>query len=476
MFWIVYIREPGTCTMAKIKRKAPDALIILSTLLVLFVMLTWIIPAGEFERVVKDGREVVVAGTYHRVDANPLGFWDVFRAPLKGIVSAADIIGFVLLVGGAFSILTATGALDAGLQQILRFSQKNPQFKHAIIPLLMVIFSLAGATFGMSEEVLVFIMITIPMARKMGYDTIVGVAIPFVGAGMGFAAAPFNPFTVGIAQGIAEIPLFSGFEYRLLAWLIYTLLGIGFVMRYALKLEKNFAMSPLGNSTAEFEHDTAHDLVFTGRRKVIVLLFIASLVGIMLGALQFDWYIIELSGLFLLLGLVSAVLARMSAEQTVKAFTQGTKDLLMAALLIGFSKAILVIASDGKIIDTILHGMSTQVAELSPAISAGIMFGVQGLINFFIPSGSGQAAITMPIMTPLADLLGLSRQTAVLAYQFGDGLFNLIIPTSGITMGILSVAKIPYPVWLRWMAWFMVVMVIVSLILLAIPAMGWIDW
>ena len=457
-------------------KKSPDALVILSTILFIFVILTWLVPAGEFNREMVDGHLVVVSGTYHTVEASPQGFWELFRAPLKGIVSAADIIGFVLLVGGAFSILTATGAMDAGLQQVLRFAEKNPQLKIWIIPLLMVIFSIGGATFGMSEEVLVFIMITIPMARKMGYDNIVGIAIPFVGAGMGFAGAPFNPFTVGIAQGIAELPIFSGFEYRSFVWFIFTFFGIAFVMWYAKRIDKHPEKSPIGMVKAEFEHGVVEELELTGRRKIILILFFASLVGIMIGALNYDWYIIELAGLFVLLGLASAIVAGLSTERTVQAFIQGAKDLLMAALLIGFSKAILVVASDGKIIDTILYSMSNSVGDFSPTVSAEIMFVVQGFINFFIPSGSGQAAITMPIMTPLADLLSVSRQTAVLAYQFGDGLFNLIIPTSGITMGVLAIAHIPYNVWLKWIAGFIAIMVIVSMILLAIPASGLYSW
>lgn len=458
-------------------KKSPDSLVIVSVILVIFVLLTWIVPAGEFDRMDVDGRMVVVAGTYHSVEAEPQGFWAIFRAPLKGIESAADIIGFVLLVGGAFSILTRTGALDAGLQQVLRFAEKNTRLKIWIIPLLMTIFSIGGATFGMAEEVLVFVMITIPLARSMGYDNIVGVAIPFIGAGMGFAGAPFNPFTVGIAQGIAELQIFSGFEYRSIVWLIYTLAGILFVMWYAKKIEKAPEKSPIGNVQAEFEHGTeAEDLKLTGRRKIVLLLFFASLAGIMVGAMQFDWYIIELSGLFLLLGVASALIGGLSVSETVKSFTRGAQDLLMAALIIGFSKAILVVASDGKIIDTVLFSMSNAVGDFSPMVAAQSMFIVQGLINFFIPSGSGQAAITMPLMAPLSDLLSVSRQTAVLAYQFGDGLFNLIIPTSGITMGLLTMARIPYNVWIKWIWGFMAIMVAVSMILLAIPASGVYAW
>jgi uncharacterized ion transporter superfamily protein YfcC len=311
----------------------------------------------------------------------------------------------------------------------------------------------------------------------MGYDNIVGVAIPFIGAGMGFAGAPFNPFTVGIAQGIANLPIFSGFEYRSFVWLIYTAAGILFVMWYANKIEKNINASPVGGVTAEFEHENGLlDLQLTNRRKIILLMFFASLVGIMIGALKYDWYITELSGLFVLLGVASAIVAGLSLSETVESFIRGAKDLLMAALIIGFSKAILVIASDGKIIDTVLFSMSNSVSDFSPVFTAEFMFIVQGFINFFIPSGSGQAAITMPLMAPLSDLVSASRQTAVLAYQFGDGLFNLIIPTSGVTMGILSMAKIPYHIWLKWIGGFMLIMIVISMLLLAIPASGLYSW
>lgn len=458
-------------------KKSPDSLVIVSVILVLFVILTWIIPSGEFDREEVNGRMVVVAGSYHKVEAEPQGFWAVFRAPLKGFESAADIIGFVLLVGGAFNILTRTGSMDAGLQQVLRFAQRNQGLRIWIIPMLMTIFSIGGATFGMSEEVLIFVMITIPLARSMGYDNIVGVAIPFIGAGMGFAGAPFNPFTIGIAQGIAELPLFSGFEYRSVVWLFYTLSGILFVMWYAKRIAKDPSLSIVGDVTANFEHESEpENLELTGRRKLILLLFFASLIGIMVGAMNYDWYIIELAGLFVLLGVLAAIIGGLSASETVKSFIQGAQDLLMAALIIGFSKAILVVASDGKIIDTILFSMSNAVGDFSPIIAAETMFFVQGIINFFIPSGSGQAAITMPLMAPLADLLSVSRQTAVLAYQFGDGLFNLIIPTSGVTMGLLEMAKIPYNVWLKWIIGFIVAMVILSMLLLAIPASGLLVW
>lgn len=448
-------------------KKSPDALVIISVVLVLFVILTWLIPSGEYSRELVNGRTVVVPGTYQQVDANPQNLGDLLVAPIKGMISAANIIAFVLLVGGAFSILTATGALDAALGSVLKFAERNPGMRHLIIPVLMVIFSLAGCTFGMSEENLVFILITIPLARSMGYDNIVGVAIPFVGSAAGFAGASINPFTVGIAQGIAELPIGSGAGYRWIVWTVYTIIAITFVMIYVLKLEKRKEASLLPETELDLEKVEQGD--FTGRRKIVLLIFLAAIILLMIGANEWGWYINEISGLFLAMGILSAIVMWMPLSKVIKSFTSGAKDMLVAAIIIGLSKSVLVVAEDGKIIDTLLHAMTGAVEDLPQAVSVQMMFITQGFINIFVPSGSGQAAITMPIMTPLADLLGIARQSAVLAFQFGDGLLNLIIPTSGVTMGILAIAKIPYNIWLKWIWKLIVVFAIFSAILLAIP-------
>ncbi len=450
-------------------KKSPDALVIISVVLLLFLGLTWIIPAGEYQRILENGRTIVVAGTYQSVEPAPQGLGDLLVAPIKGLVAASHIISFVLLVGGAFSIITATGALDAGLNSILRLAKENPAFKKMVVPVLMVLFSLAGCTFGMSEENLVFILVTIPLARSMGYDNIVGIAIPFIGSAAGFAGAAINPFTVGIAQGIAELPIGSGAGYRWIVWALYTAVAIFFVMRYIRQLEKNPRRSPLFGVQSELSKSVNADMEFTGPRRLVIVLFVLAIILLMYGSNSLGWYIDEISALFLSLGLISAVVTRMGTGKTIKAFTIGAKDMLMAAIIIGISRSVLVVAEDGKIIDTLLYAMSGAVADFPNAVSVQIMFLVQGFINIFIPSGSGQAAITMPIMTPLADLLGISRQSAVLAFQFGDGLLNLIIPTSGVTMGILSVAKIPYNVWVKWIWKLIVVFTILSMVLLAVP-------
>lgn len=447
--------------------KAPDALVIVSVILLAVAALTWVVPAGNFDRTLKRigerNVEVVVPGTYTAAERSPQSAKAVFTAPLRGIVSAADIIAFVLIVGGAFSILMRTGAIDAGLLRILRNAEKNQNRKILVIPLLMFIFALAGYSFGMSEETLVFVLITLPLARSMGYDNFVGVSIPFIGAGMGFAGAAFNPFTVGIAQGIADLPIFGGAAYRTLICIVFTAIAAGFVMRYARRLEHR----PELRFIPEGDDENIKELPMSRQRVIALLVFAASLVLVIVGAIQWGWYIAEISGLFLVMGLLTAVVCRMRVGTTMAAFYGGARDMLPAALIIGMSKAVLLIASDGNSIDTILYALSGLADGLPNAVAVQLMFAVQGAINFFIPSGSGQAAITIPIMAPLADLLGISRDTAVLAFQFGDGLFNLVIPTSGVTMGILSIARIPFGKWLKFIWPLMVVLTLVAMVFLA---------
>ena len=453
-------------------KKLPDTLIIVLSILLIFTALTWIIPAGNFEREIVDERELVVPGSYERVEPNPQGFFDFLIAPIEGIISAAQIIAFVLIVGGAFSILNRTGAIDAGLKKIIEFSMKRPQYKKLMITLLIVLFSLAGATFGMSEEVLVFILITLPLSFSLGYDSITGVAIPFVGAGAGFAGAFTNPFTIGIAQGIAELPPFSGWEYRLIVWLIFTITVVLFILTYIKKIEKDPRKSNVYDIDQQRDLDElkiSEEIVFSNRKKLVLFAFGVTLVLLVYGVNQWDWYINEIAGLFLGLGIFAAIVGKMSASNAADAFVDGAKDMIYASLVIALSRGILIIATEGRIIDTVLFYLSGWVDDYHKGVAVELMFFVQTFLNFFLPSGSGQAALTMPIMAPLSDLLQITRQTAVLAFQFGDGISNLVIPTSGVTMGVLGISKIPYQKWLAWIWPLMVILVLLAMILLLLP-------
>jgi uncharacterized ion transporter superfamily protein YfcC len=465
--------------MARPPHRTPDALLIISAVLLLAVVLTWVVPAGEFDRVEVDtevgSRSAVVPGSYHAVPPSPVPWHGFLTAPVHGFTehSAAMIIAFVLLIGGAFSVLNATGAIDALLFRVLRLAREHRAWKRAVIPLLMTAFSVGGTTFGMAEEVLVFLMITIPLARSMGWDAIVGAAIPFVGAGVGFAGAAFNPFTVGIAQGLSELPVFSGWEFRLLVWAVLTGIAILFVMRYAARIERDprnslvHGLADTGTAQGELE-----ETPLTGRRIGVLVLFTASIVMLIVGVNVYGWYIAEIAGLFIAMGIGAAVIGGVGGNAAAKAFVNGARDMVAAAILIGLSKSVLLVMQDGKIVDTVLFHLSEAVSGLPAVVSAQVMLSVQFAINFFVPSGSGQAALTMPVMTPLADLLHIPRQSAVLAYQLGDGLCNFIIPTSGVTMGVLSIAGIPFGLWVRWIARMLAVLVLAGMVFLAVSVVA----
>ena len=429
------------------ERRPPDALLILLFVLALAVALTWLVPAGEFRREQREGRTVVVAGSYREVAAAPAPWHRFFTAPVAGFADrdAARIIAFVLLIGGAFGVIEATGAVAAGIGALAGRAVRHPARRRWLVAALMLAFSIGGNTFGMSEEVLVFVLLTLGLARRLGWDSLTGVAIPFIGAGVGFSAAAFNPFTVGIAQGLSGLPLFSGWAFRLVMWAALTAIAIGYVLRHIARLEAARADGSWTAPAAGTEPP-----VLDRSRQAVLALFGLGIATLVLGVARWDWYIDELAGLFLGLGASAALLARLRPNQAAAAFADGARAMVMPALFIALSKAVLVVLQEGRVIDTLLQHASSNLGGLPPAVSAQGMFAVQFGINFLVPSGSGQAALTMPIMAPLADLLGVPRQAAVIAFQLGDGLCNFVIPTSGVTMGILAIAGVPFGTWLRW--------------------------
>lgn len=460
----------------KLIQKFPDTITIILVITVLFIGLTWVIPAGEFDRTITNNTEKIIAGSYKHVASSPQGIKAFLEAPIKGFISASQIIAFVFLVGGAFSIINLTGAINAGLFNVIQFSQKRPKHKIFIVPFLVVLFSFAGATFGMSEEILIFILITVPMAKVMGYDAIVGAAIPIVGTGVGFGGAFSNPFTIGIAQGIAQIPIFSGMEYRIFVWFVLTTCACAVITHYAIKIEKNPQKSLLSGITDEKEsNQEVPDFKLDGRRKIILYALFASIFILIYGVSNYDWYINEIAALFLALAIFVAIIYRMSMSTAIDAFVLGAKDMMTAALVIGLAKGLLIIAQEGKIIDTILNSIVAITQNTPTAVSAECIFFFQSFLNFFIPSGSGQASLTMPIIIPICDASEISRQMAVLTFQLGDGFTNLIIPTSGVTMGALSLAKIPYSKWFKWMLPRMLVFLIASMLLI-LPPLYLFNW
>lgn len=459
-------------------KKVPDVYVIVFLLSVVAAAATWVLPGGSYQRMqvaVEGGtREAVDPGSFVTEPAVRQS-WQVFTAPIHGFGKLKDIIVFIFLVGGSFYILNETGAIAAGIHRMVRLLRGR---EFLVIPVVMLFFSFFGAAFGMCEEAIPFVLIFVPLALALGYDSIVGVSLSFLAAGVGFAGAFINPFTLQIAQGLAGVPLLSGMGYRLLVWLVVTALTIVWVMVYAARIRKDPTRSPMyeldRERRAEILARQEETAAFGWRHGAALGILAVAIVVMIWGAAVRGWFIVEIGGLFFAMGVLSGVISGMGPNQLARAFVSGCKDIAGAALIVAFAGGILVLLEDGRIMDTLLHGMSAVTANVPPLAAAWAQYGIQFLVNIFIPSGSTKAALTMPLMAPLADLSGITRQTAVLAYQLGDGFTNMIIPTSGVTVGTLGLARIPFERWFRWLLPMQVVFLLLSLALLVWPvATSW---
>jgi uncharacterized ion transporter superfamily protein YfcC len=434
------------------KIKIPHTYALLFFIIIFVTLLTFVVPAGSFERAVDDatGRTFVVPDSYEYIENTPVGFFDMFKAIPKGMEQAGYIIFFVLMIGGSFGILQGTGAIEAGIGEVVKSTKGKEKI---VIPLIMFIFSLAGAILGSAEEMLPFYPIVIALAIALGFDTITGTAMVLLGAGAGFAGAFLNPFTVGIAQGIAGLPLFSGIGFRLVGYFAVLGSGIIYVYRYANKIQKNPELSPTYEDDKNSKHNYDLDEIpeFTGKHKAVLAVFVIGLAILAYGVVQLGFYITELSAMFLIIGIASGIVAKMGINEIATEFVNGAKELVYGALVIGLATSIMVVMQEGNIMDTIIYALASAVKGLPPALSAVGMFVVQSFINLIVPSGSGQAAVSMPIMAPMADVVGITRQTSVLAFQFGDGFSNVISPTSGYFMAAIAIGGIKWEKWAKWM-------------------------
>lgn len=454
--------------------RMPHTLVIVGTLVVLVLLLSWVVPSGTYQTVEKNGRQVTVPGTYQQGEKVYLGPQWLVIAPIKGFADGAMIISFLFLIGGAFNVIQETGIIHFVIRRLTVTLRSRPWLEKLLIPVMMIVFSLGGSIFGMGEETIPFILIFVPLALSLGYDSIVGVSIPFLGAAAGFAAAFFNPFTVGIAQGLAGLPLYSGLGYRVATWFIGTAVMIAWVMVYAARVKKNPQMSIV------YELDRSRDLsawtnettneAWSRRRVAVLILFLASMAILIWGILEKQWFIEEIGGLFLAMGLLMGVVAGLRGDDIAKHFVTGAKDMVGVALIIACGRALLIIARESAVLDTMLYYSAGVVAPLPPIVAAQVMFAVQAVINFFLHSGTAQAALTMPVMTPLADLVGVTRQTTVYAFQLCE-FVNPILPTSAVTMGVLGMARIPWEKWARWFLPLMIVLIVLSLLLLIPPVL-----
>ena len=412
--------------------KVPGTYTIIFAMILLSALLTWFVPGGEYVK----GEEGTLS--YRDVESVPQLF-GVFTALYHGFVKQSGIIIFILIVGGSFWLLNSTGAISVGIG---RFIRSVGRYHKVVLVAITLLFSLAGAIFGMSEETIPFVGIVVPLVVSMGYDAFLGMLIVYVAANVGFSSAFLNPFTVGIAQEMAELPLFSGMEYRLFCWAILTLLLILFVLFYA----KSVYKAP---QAAAEQQPFAAPQPMSAAQKIILIILFATIVLLVVGVTLWGWYMAEISGLFLAMGIVSGIVAGYDSGRISSEMIAGAKDILSSALVVGLASGIIVILQEGRIIDSILNSLQAALNNAGGEWSLSAMYGIQALINTIIPSATAKAAITIPIMAPFSDMVGVSRQAMVLAFQFGDGFTNMITPTSGVLIASLSMARITYSEWVR---------------------------
>ncbi len=457
----------------KKKFKIPHTFVIIFGILILVTILTWIIPGGQYDRIVNSsGRTVVDADSFKYINSDPQGILDLLMAPLKGFADKADVAAFILVVGGTFGIFQQTGAINAGIMKVVkRFEGKEI----LIIPVVVAIFSLGGAVIGMAEETIPFAAIFVPLALALGYDSITGMAMVFVGATVGFSSAMLNPFTVGIAKGIAEMPIKAGMGYRTVVWLIFTAVAATYLMLYARKIKKNPESSVMYDldqkRRAELNLSSINEEIEVSlRQKLILLVLFLGLGLIIFGVLRYEWYIDEIAGVFIGLGILAGLINKMNGNEIAETFISGAKDIMGAAIIVGLANGIVILCNNAHILDTILYGLSRIIEPLPHLLSGYAMLIVQSIINFFVGSGTGQAALTIPIMVPLGELVDISREATILIYQFGNGFTDLIIPTSGTLIATLAITKIPFDKWGKWVLKFLVLIFILQLIFIT-PAL-----
>ncbi|MGY3718265.1 YfcC family protein [Sutcliffiella cohnii] len=459
--------------------KVPHTFVLLFAIIVIVAVATHIIPAGQFERVENPNTGVmeVDADSFQYIEQNPVGFTDIFKAVPEGMNRAAWVIFLIFMIGGAFGMINGTGAVNAGITRAVTVLQNREVI---LIPAVMFIFALGGATFGMAESTLVFIPIGVLLARKLGMDAVAGMGMVALGAASGFVAGVMNPFTVGVAQGIAELPLFSGIGLRLVILVVFVAIASTYIVRYGRKVQKDPTKSvvyELEKQVGEINKEVAatlEDIRFTGRHKLVLLVLILGFGLIIYGVFNGWSTSIDITATFIAMGIFAGLVGGSRPSKLAEDFIEGAKALTYGALIVGLAHGILVVLTNGQIIDTIIYGVASAISHLPAAFSAAAMFIVQLFINFIIPSGSGQAAATIPIMVPIGELVGISRQSVVLAYQLGDGISNYLFPTSAILMAGLSLANIPYVKWVKWVLPLIAMWFIASILFMMISV--WIGY
>ncbi|SPX55332.1 mfs superfamily major facilitator transporter [Klebsiella pneumoniae] len=443
------------------KFKFPSAYTILFFLIAIVAVLTWIIPAGQYHMAMNEalGKEVPVAGTYAHVEANPQGLISVLMAPIAGLYDpdsgqarAIDVALFILIIGGFLGIVTKTGAIDAGIERVTTRLRGREEW---MIPILMALFAAGGTIYGMAEESLPFYTLLVPVMLAARFDPVVAASTVLLGAGIGTLGSTINPFATVIAANAAGIPFTNGITLRVVVLVIGWIICVTWVMRYARKVRKEPSLSIIADKQEEnlahfLGNKSEQALEFTPVRKIILVIFALTFAVMIYGVAVLGWWMAEISTVFLASAIIIGLIARMSEEELTSTFINGARDLLGVALIIGIARGIVVIMDKGMITHTILHYAEGMVTGLSTVAFINVMYWLEVVLSFLVPSSSGLAVLTMPIMAPLADFANVNRDLVVTAYQSASGIVNLITPTSAVVMGGLAIAHVPYVRYLKW--------------------------
>ena len=470
----------------KKKFSMPSAYTILFAIIVVVAILTWIVPAGQYDMTELNGKEVPVPGTYQQVENTPQGIFDIITSPAKGFADAVDVALFILIIGGFLGVVMKTGAIDAGIAEVTNRLKGKEKM---MIPVLMILFGIGGTSYGMAEETIAFYPLLIPVFVAAGYDTITAVAVILLGAGVGVLGSTVNPFATGIASGFAGVSLGQGIVLRLLILVVGMAAAIFYVMRYAEKVRKDPTKSlTYATREADIKHfgNQQEGTTFpelTGKRKLILGLFALTFVIMIYGVIPFEdmgitaiptlwWWFTELASLFLIMSIVIGLVAGLNEKELIGGFVDGARDLLGVALIVGLSRGITVVMNAGNMTATVLN-----LGEQTLASTGSIAFTILTYIfyipmSFLIPSTSGLATLSMPIMAPLGDFAGVTRDVVITAYQSASGIMNLVTPTSAVVMGGLAIGRVPYDKWLKFVGKFLVIIFIITAVALSIGALG----
>lgn len=460
----------------------PHVLTLIFFLIVVVAVMTWVVPSGKFERTMMQTstgeRSVAVAGTYHTVekvldDGTDLrqGVWQVLMAPGRGIQSIIEVLAFVFIIGGVFQIMTRTNALTIGIQKIVN---KLGAKEILIIPILMALFGLGGSTFGMSDELVPFYLLIMPIMFAMGYDSMTTFMTVCLAATVGYAASTINPFSVLIAQGVAGIQGNPQLIFRMVQWVIMMAIAITFVTWRALKIKKNPEKSITYQDDLIKKQEMSANIDFsqemTLRQKLVVAIFVAGMVLVVVGLVKFGWYMNELSACFFGMGILMGIAGGLNEKEIAEEFLNGVKDIAFAAMVIGFCSGIMVVAQEGMIIDTILNALSGLVANSNNVMFAGVLYAVQSLLTLLVPSSSGLAALSIPVMAPLCDLHGVNPEAAVTALQYANQLTNLMSPVAGTTVAGLAICRISFGQWWKTIWKLFLLLTVIAIIFCTISA------